>query len=181
MNYQYLYSWLLCNCLHLWTIESCCDVDEGSYAHPVFLNWSTISSWKGAKHTIRCSIHVHRHFWEVQERHGSFLVAAPPERGRQRKRSRKTNSSSESSEENNNPDAATAPVMPVVPQDKIHNGADEFLRQLFQFMKERNTPIQRVPHLGFKQSRIPALGVTFCRAHLLLYSSWSRIGWYSDL
>lgn len=76
---------------------------------------------------------------------------APPERGRQRKRSRKTNSSSESSEENNNPDAATAPVMPVVPQDKIHNGADEFLRQLFQFMKERNTPIQRVPHLGFKQ------------------------------
>lgn len=36
-------------------------------------------------------------------------------------------------------------------QDKTRNGADEFLRRLFQFMKERNTPIQRVPHLGFKQ------------------------------
>ncbi|XP_050049369.1 AT-rich interactive domain-containing protein 5B-like isoform X1 [Dermacentor andersoni] len=35
--------------------------------------------------------------------------------------------------------------------DKTRNGADEFLRRLFQFMKERNTPIQRVPHLGFKQ------------------------------
>jgi hypothetical protein len=27
-----------------------------------------------------------------------------------------------------------------------------FLKQLNKFMRERKTPIQRVPHLGFKQS-----------------------------
>ncbi|KAH9362870.1 hypothetical protein HPB48_015167 [Haemaphysalis longicornis] len=46
-------------------------------------------------------------------------------------------------------------------QDKTRNGADEFLRRLFQFMKERNTPIQRVPHLGFKQRR--NIAKLFCK------------------
>ncbi|CAN7990825.1 unnamed protein product [Ixodes hexagonus] len=76
----------------------------------------------------------------------------PPERGRQRKRSHKHNSGSESSEEGSSPPVvSSAPVVPSVPQNTMSNGADEFLQRLFQFMKERNTPIQRVPHLGFKQ------------------------------
>lgn len=27
-----------------------------------------------------------------------------------------------------------------------------FLMNLYQFMKDRGTPIERIPHLGFKQS-----------------------------
>ncbi|EEC11325.1 AT-rich interactive domain-containing protein 5B [Ixodes scapularis] len=77
---------------------------------------------------------------------------APPERGRQQKRSHKHNSGSESSEGGNSPLAiSSAPAVPAAPQNRMSNGADEFLQRLFQFMKERNTPIQRVPHLGFKQ------------------------------
>ncbi|NXX49672.1 ARI5A protein, partial [Tricholaema leucomelas] len=30
---------------------------------------------------------------------------------------------------------------------------EAFLVSLYQFMKDRQTPIERIPHLGFKQSR----------------------------
>lgn len=29
---------------------------------------------------------------------------------------------------------------------------DQFLKDLYLFMKKRDTPIERIPHLGFKQS-----------------------------
>lgn len=29
-----------------------------------------------------------------------------------------------------------------------------FVANLYGFMKERNTPIERIPHLGFKQGRL---------------------------
>lgn len=30
---------------------------------------------------------------------------------------------------------------------------DQFLKDLHLFMKKRDTPIERIPHLGFKQSK----------------------------
>lgn len=43
------------------------------------------------------------------------------------------------------------------PQDSPEAGGEQeeeqaFLVSLYKFMKERHTPIERVPHLGFKQS-----------------------------
>lgn len=43
------------------------------------------------------------------------------------------------------------------PQDPPEAGGEReeeqaFLVSLYKFMKERHTPIERVPHLGFKQS-----------------------------
>lgn len=43
------------------------------------------------------------------------------------------------------------------PQDSPEAGGEReeeqaFLVSLYKFMKERHTPIERVPHLGFKQS-----------------------------
>lgn len=32
---------------------------------------------------------------------------------------------------------------------------EAFLVSLYKFMKERHTPIERIPHLGFKQSTAP--------------------------
>lgn len=31
-----------------------------------------------------------------------------------------------------------------------------FVANLYGFMKERNTPIERIPHLGFKQGKVAA-------------------------
>lgn len=31
---------------------------------------------------------------------------------------------------------------------------DQFLKGLYLFMRKRDTPIERIPHLGFKQSMI---------------------------
>lgn len=33
----------------------------------------------------------------------------------------------------------------------------EFLRDLYIFMKKRDTPIERIPNLGFKQSKLQYL------------------------
>lgn len=35
---------------------------------------------------------------------------------------------------------------------------EAFLVSLYKFMKERHTPIERIPHLGFKQSTAPRGG-----------------------
>lgn len=37
--------------------------------------------------------------------------------------------------------------------EKCLQNEQEFLKQLYKFMKERKTPIQRIPHLGFKKSK----------------------------
>lgn len=31
---------------------------------------------------------------------------------------------------------------------------EQFLKELYLFMKKRDTPIERIPHLGFRQSTI---------------------------
>lgn len=43
------------------------------------------------------------------------------------------------------------------PQEKRSEQGEEmteesFLKDLYLFMKQRDTPIERIPHLGFKQS-----------------------------
>ncbi|NXR33520.1 ARI5A protein, partial [Zosterops hypoxanthus] len=35
---------------------------------------------------------------------------------------------------------------------------EAFLVSLYKFMRERHTPIERIPHLGFKQSMSPPYG-----------------------
>lgn len=49
------------------------------------------------------------------------------------------------------------PCLLLSPQDSPEAGEEReeeqaFLVSLYKFMKERHTPIERVPHLGFKQS-----------------------------
>lgn len=49
------------------------------------------------------------------------------------------------------------PCLLLSPQDSPEAGGEQeeeqaFLVSLYKFMKERHTPIERVPHLGFKQS-----------------------------
>lgn len=49
------------------------------------------------------------------------------------------------------------PCLFLSPQDSPEAGEEReeeqaFLVSLYKFMKERHTPIERVPHLGFKQS-----------------------------
>lgn len=49
------------------------------------------------------------------------------------------------------------PCLLLFPQDSPEAGGEQeeeqaFLVSLYKFMKERHTPIERVPHLGFKQS-----------------------------
>ncbi len=43
------------------------------------------------------------------------------------------------------------------PQEKTSEQGEEmteesFLKDLYLFMKQKDTPIERIPHLGFKQS-----------------------------
>lgn len=34
---------------------------------------------------------------------------------------------------------------------------EQFLKDLYLFMKKRDTPVERIPHLGFKQSNVELL------------------------
>lgn len=53
-----------------------------------------------------------------------------------------------------------------------------FLVNLYKFMKDRHTPIERVPHLGFKQSasiylaRVHSFLLSQLTAQLLITVSW---------
>ncbi|KAL1423200.1 hypothetical protein MTO96_021188 [Rhipicephalus appendiculatus] len=71
---------------------------------------------------------------------------APVERGRQRKRIRKANSGSESSEEESS-EVTAAPSTPSKPS--VHHG--KTAQDKTADVKNATPPIQRVPHLGFKQ------------------------------
>lgn len=51
----------------------------------------------------------------------------------------------------NNPDKANLSRKLV---EKCLKNEQEFIKQLYKFMKERKTPIQRIPHLGFKKSKL---------------------------
>lgn len=55
------------------------------------------------------------------------------------------------------------------PVDKITE--KQFLKELYLFMKKRDTPIERIPNLGFKQSTYysfyPILWRSFCVSKLL--------------
>ncbi|XP_022245624.1 mucin-4-like isoform X5 [Limulus polyphemus] len=71
---------------------------------------------------------------------------APNLKGRPRKKKVKIKRhNSQSSESNASDEEGDAKVK------ADHKEEQEFLQNLFKFMKERNTPIHRVPHLGFKQ------------------------------
>lgn len=55
------------------------------------------------------------------------------------------------------PISGAHPCLLLSPQDSPEAGREReeeqaFLVSLYKFMKERHTPIERVPHLGFKQS-----------------------------
>lgn len=55
------------------------------------------------------------------------------------------------------PISGSHPCLLLSPQDSPEAGEEReeeqaFLVSLYKFMKERHTPIERVPHLGFKQS-----------------------------
>lgn len=55
------------------------------------------------------------------------------------------------------PISGAHPCLLLSPQDSPEAGEEReeeqaFLVSLYKFMKERHTPIERVPHLGFKQS-----------------------------
>ncbi|RWS27971.1 AT-rich interactive domain-containing protein 5B-like protein, partial [Leptotrombidium deliense] len=41
--------------------------------------------------------------------------------------------------------------LPLKSLEKCLKSEQEFIKQLYKFMKEKNTPIQRIPHLGFKK------------------------------
>lgn len=43
-------------------------------------------------------------------------------------------------------------------EDKEKEEEEAFLVSLYKFMRERHTPIERIPHLGFKQSMSPPYG-----------------------
>ncbi|XP_023213353.1 uncharacterized protein LOC111616159 isoform X1 [Centruroides sculpturatus] len=72
---------------------------------------------------------------------------APIFKGRPRKKKPKslTNSDYQYAENNGNKIKTSTPKRPL---GQMEEG---FLRNLFEFMKSRNTPIHRVPNLGFKQ------------------------------
>ena len=44
----------------------------------------------------------------------------------------------------------TEDEMTVDPEEEMRE--ETFLKDLYQFMTKRDSPIERIPHLGFKQS-----------------------------
>ncbi|GFS99272.1 AT-rich interactive domain-containing protein 5B [Nephila pilipes] len=79
---------------------------------------------------------------------------APTLKGKRKKRKTKT-ARSTSPESNTSDECKTIEIKNNqktngLKQPPIKN-EQEFLQRLFKFMKKRNTPIHRVPHLGFKQ------------------------------
>lgn len=65
---------------------------------------------------------------------------------------------------------------PNDPEEEPSEEEKQFLKELYTFMKRRDTPIERIPNLGFKQSNYGS----FCRIwmnltgneHLFFYSSF---------
>ncbi|XP_076317554.1 uncharacterized protein LOC143229303 isoform X2 [Tachypleus tridentatus] len=83
---------------------------------------------------------------------------APNLKGRPRKKKAKINrSNSPSSESNASEETKEGDAKMKIEctsngtERKASKKEQEFLQKLFKFMQERNTPINRVPHLGFKQ------------------------------
>ncbi|XP_076372110.1 uncharacterized protein LOC143257401 isoform X2 [Tachypleus tridentatus] len=73
---------------------------------------------------------------------------APNLKGRPRKKKVKIKRGISPSSDSNGSDENKEGDAKVKTDNKVEQ---EFLQNLFKFMKERNTPIHRVPHLGFKQ------------------------------
>lgn len=48
---------------------------------------------------------------------------------------------------------------PNEPEEEPSEEEKQFLKELYTFMKRRDTPIERIPNLGFKQSNYGS----FCR------------------
>lgn len=40
----------------------------------------------------------------------------------------------------------------IIREPMVENSEEQFLKNLYVFMKKRDTPIERIPNLGFKQS-----------------------------
>ncbi|XP_072409969.1 AT-rich interactive domain-containing protein 5B-like [Chiloscyllium punctatum] len=69
--------------------------------------------------------------------------------------------------ENSEMDGEILEVKDLVQGD---NGQQNFLVNLYEFMKERGTPIERIPHLGFKQVNL-----------LTLYKAVEKLGGYETV
>ncbi|KAI1303024.1 AT-rich interactive domain-containing protein 5B [Halotydeus destructor] len=69
--------------------------------------------------------------------------------GAQRTKMKKRKKKSKRSRESNS--CSAEPTLSAELGHKCVKNEKEFLKQLYKFMEDRNTPIQRIPHLGFKK------------------------------
>ncbi|GIY30255.1 AT-rich interactive domain-containing protein 5B [Caerostris extrusa] len=94
-----------------------------------------------------------------------------------KKKKKKTKTRSTSPESNASASEEIKPIIEIK-DEEIKDGEkqppikseQEFLQRLFKFMKKRNTPIHRVPHLGFKQIDL-----------YLFYSFAKKLGGYDKI
>ncbi|XP_037663249.1 AT-rich interactive domain-containing protein 5A isoform X2 [Choloepus didactylus] len=76
---------------------------------------------------------------------------APPVGGKRKQEDRDPLDPAASPEADGEPSGNQSPVLLEDPPEGEREEEQAFLVSLYKFMKERHTPIERVPHLGFKQ------------------------------